>query len=379
MTPNLTDAGKNLLLRTLAGETITFTKIQLGNGPAQDAKVATELANPLLSVDFSKIEVGEEYVTLTAAFTNSIVTSGFHITEAGFFAKDPDDETKEILYALGNENVSTADYVPDNTNRIFEMEFSALLFVGTVENVAAIINNSLVYASASELTVHIENQENPHSVTKEQVGLGNVPNVSTNNQTPTYRTATTFATLVSGEKMSIAFGKIKLAIEQLILHLANRDNPHKVTAEQTGAAKKAHTHDASDINQGTLPIARGGTGVTSIAALHTLLEQKSMVCGSYVGEGGTSHFVDVGISPSAVIVLCTANPFDQRFSGIATPEFNGVISPDYAADYLSNYDTRYVTVKISPTAKGFIVNDNSAPECAHTDFYGYTYIYFAWE
>lgn len=49
MTPNLTDAGKNLLLRALTGETITFTKIQLGNGPAQDARTATGLVNPLLT------------------------------------------------------------------------------------------------------------------------------------------------------------------------------------------------------------------------------------------------------------------------------------------------------------------------------------------
>ena len=30
MTPQLTGAGKNILMRALAGETINFTKIQLG-------------------------------------------------------------------------------------------------------------------------------------------------------------------------------------------------------------------------------------------------------------------------------------------------------------------------------------------------------------
>ena len=38
---------------------------------------------------------------------------------------------------------------------------------------------------------HIADKENPHEVTKEQVGLSNVPNVSTNNQTPTYTEAAT--------------------------------------------------------------------------------------------------------------------------------------------------------------------------------------------
>ena len=142
MVPKLTASGKNLLLRALAGETITFTKIQLGNGTAQDPAEATGLANPIITVELSKIVVGTEYVTLTAQFSNSSITSGFHITEAGFFATDPDDSTKEILYALGNEDESSADYVPDKGNRILEMQFDALIFIGDAENVSAAISSS---------------------------------------------------------------------------------------------------------------------------------------------------------------------------------------------------------------------------------------------
>ena len=41
-------------------------------------------------------------------------------------------------------------------------------------------------------------------------------------------------TLSSGEKISIAFAKIKLAITTLINHLANKSNPHGVTKSQVG-------------------------------------------------------------------------------------------------------------------------------------------------
>ena len=68
-----------------------------------------------------------------------------------------------------------------------------------------------------------------------EVGLGNVPNVTTNNQTPTYTTATTLAALTSGEKLSVAFGKLSKAVSDLISHLSNTSNPHSVTAAQTGA------------------------------------------------------------------------------------------------------------------------------------------------
>lgn len=263
MVPKLTASGKNLLLRALAGETITFTKIQLGNGTAQDPAEATGLANPIITVELSKIVVGTEYVTLTAQFSNSSITSGFHITEAGFFAKDPDDSTKEILYALGNEDESSADYVPDKGNRILEMQFDALIFIGDAENVSAAISSSLVYASKEDFDKHTGDKNNPHSVTKQQVGLGNVPNLAPSDQVPTFTEATTLANIVSGEKASTLFGKIKLAISKLIDHLNNRSNPHNTTAAQVGAAAKSHTHNAQDINAGTLSALRGGTGLMS--------------------------------------------------------------------------------------------------------------------
>jgi len=71
-------------------------------------------------------------------------------------------------------------------------------------------------ATAAEVDSHIADMTNPHAVTKEQVGLGNVPNVSTNNQTPTYTEASTLTELASGEKLSVAFGKIKLAVKNVI-------------------------------------------------------------------------------------------------------------------------------------------------------------------
>lgn len=263
MVPKLTASGKNLLLRALAGEAITFTKIQLGNGIAQDPAEATGLANPIITVELSKIVVGAEYVTLTAQFTNGSITSGFHITEAGFYAKDPDDDTKEILYALGNEDESSADYVPDKGNRILEMQFDALIFIGDAENVSAAISSSLVYASKEDFDKHTADNANPHGVTKQQVGLGNVPNLAPSDQVQYFTDATALVNISSGEKNSTLFGKIKLAISKLIDHLNNRSNPHNTTAAQVGAAAKTHTHNAQDINAGTLSALRGGTGLMS--------------------------------------------------------------------------------------------------------------------
>ena len=87
----------------------------------------------------------------------------------------------------------------------------------------------------NRLTAHEANEGNPHNVTAEQVGLGNVPNKATNDLQPTYTAAETLSALSSGERLAVAFGKIAKAITDLIAHISNRANPHGVTASQAGA------------------------------------------------------------------------------------------------------------------------------------------------
>lgn len=111
----------------------------------------------------------------------------------------------------------------------------------TINNFQTNITNT-----SSSLNTHINNKSNPHAVTKAQVGLSEVPNVATNDQTPTYTEATTLEKLTSGEKLSIAFGKISKAITDFISHLANKNNPHNVTKEQVGLSNVDNT---SDINK----------------------------------------------------------------------------------------------------------------------------------
>ena len=56
---------------------------------------------------------------------------------------------------------------------------------------AAASNVTMSDGTTVEATVksHIGSQSNPHGVTKSQVGLGSVPNVATNDQTPTFSQA----------------------------------------------------------------------------------------------------------------------------------------------------------------------------------------------
>lgn len=266
MTLNLTNAGLNVLLRALAGDRIIFTKAQIGNGEAQAPATAEALSNPLLELPIQAIEVSATNATLQTKFNNNTVEAGFRHTETGIWVQNQDDDTQEVLYAYGTQPEATADYISASGDSILETQMDFLVFIGEAVNISAIISESLVYASAADLKAHVDDTDNPHKVTKKHVGLEHVPNVATNDQTPTYTAPGTLAALTSGEKLGTAMGKLARAVTELISHLKNTKNPHKVTAEEIGAAEDSHEHTATDITKGTLRVNRGGTGKGTWAA-----------------------------------------------------------------------------------------------------------------
>ena len=263
MALKLTPSGTDLLLRAIAGEVnIKFTAIQLGNG-ADAGKSAAALSNPLLTAEISSYEVGDVFVTLRTTFSNSQVSASFRATEVGVLAHDPDTADGTLLYAYQYTPEGESDYIPASADKVLETQMDVLVYIGDAENVTASISQSLVYASRAELEAHVQNKGNPHKVTAEQVGLGNVSNVSTNDQTPTYTEASALVGMKSGEKISLAFGKLAKAVSSLIAHIGTAGkNVHKETPTSIGAAPKSHKHSTTDITSGVLGLARGGTGVT---------------------------------------------------------------------------------------------------------------------
>lgn len=263
---NLTNAGINVMLRALSGDSIVFTRVKIGNGAAQNTATATDLSNPLYSIAINAITVANKKASLTVTLANSNIEAGFRLTEMGIFAQDQDDNTQEVLYAYATAPEATSDYIAESGYDVLEEDLTVDAFISNAENVSALINESLVYATKAAFDAHLEDKGNPHKVSATQVGLGKVPNVATNDQTPTYTEATSDANLTSGERLTIAMGKIARAVRSLISHLANNDNPHKVKASQVGAAARDHKHSAADVNSGTLGVPRGGTGKGSWTA-----------------------------------------------------------------------------------------------------------------
>ena len=187
----------------------------------------------------------EGYLLVTGHFNSLDVPSEMKFRELGIFAQGEDEVEK--LYAYVNDGDDAGTLMPNLSNIYSEQEITLVLAIGEAENVTAMLVPDTLYAPKSDFDAHVADNNNPHGVTKAQVGLANVPNVGTNNQTPTYTVASSLTALASGEILSTAFGKISKAVSTLISHIANKNNPHAVTRAQIGAAASSHTHYASDI------------------------------------------------------------------------------------------------------------------------------------
>lgn len=111
--------------------------------------------------------------------------------------------------------------------------------------VEASTTNGNIKINGAETAVYTHpSGTNPHGTTKSDVGLGNVPNVTTNDQTPSYTEATSLTKLTSGEKLSVAFGKISKAITDLISHIG--DSIKHITSTERTNWNSAKTHADSD-------------------------------------------------------------------------------------------------------------------------------------
>lgn len=140
----LTEKGRELLAKGLAGETITFTRMAIGDGTSLTSeRERTALVNQITTLPILNINVKRNGTCeINALLTNKSVTTGFYIKELGIFAHGNDNV--EILYAY---NTSTSpDFVPPfSANNVVEIEYVDTIIVDQVANVTAVIDPSITY------------------------------------------------------------------------------------------------------------------------------------------------------------------------------------------------------------------------------------------
>ena len=140
----LTEKGRELLAKGLAGETITFTKMAIGDGTtATSEREMTALVNQITTLQLLNVDTkGNGTCEINALLTNKSVTTGFYIRELGIFAHGNDNV--EILYAYNTS--ANADYLPPfSANNVVEIEYIDTIIVDQVENITATIDPAVSY------------------------------------------------------------------------------------------------------------------------------------------------------------------------------------------------------------------------------------------
>ena len=339
-----TKAGIEYAALTAQGKIIEFTKGKFGDGVRSTENITelTDLIHPLGELPISKKSVKNSTIITTTQFSNRVggsILPTFYLMEIGLFAKvvnadgTDDDEHPETL--IGYAFDAHGDKISGTS--LSEFIINIPLTVADVNNVTVDID-SLVYPTLKQfedevntrktedeelqnsLNVHITDTSNPHGVTAEQIGLDKVPNVATNDQTPTYSQNSSLSNITSGEKLSVSFGKIMKAIADLISHIGSKSNPHSVTKSQVGLDNVPNV--ATNDQQPTFAESGTRSNIVSGETLSTLFGKIKKFFTDLKTVAFTGSYTDLSNKPTS---MQNPNSLTLTMNGSAT-SYNGASS-----------------------------------------------------
>ena len=239
------------------------------------------------------------------------VIEAYYNSSDGAFYESYDEETEEYSDELTPESGKV--YIDMLTNVTYRWSGSVYAVIGS--DLALGETSSTAYRGDRGAIAYAHSQVtsgNPHNVTASEVGLGNVPNVATNDQTPTYTVCNSNTELTSGETLTSAFGKIAKAVSSFISHLANVSNPHSVTKSQVGLGNVENYGRTTTVTSGsTCYVSSGGvysaiSGLTSCTGTVTsvAVSVNGTTCGT-VTSNGTIALTD--IASATTLATATSN------------------------------------------------------------------------
>ena len=146
----LTNAGQALQTKVLAGATLTFTRIALGDGQLNGQPIAplTALISQKATVEVDSVRVVNTSTAQVAGFfSNADISTGFWWRETGVFAQDPD--VGEVLYGYTNAG-DAGDYIPTVADTRIEKYIYCSIAVANADTVNITIPSSDTYIPMSQ-------------------------------------------------------------------------------------------------------------------------------------------------------------------------------------------------------------------------------------
>lgn len=173
---------------------------------------------------------------------------------------------------------------------------------------------------------------NPHNVSKTDVGLGNVPNVTTDNQTPTVTEASARTNLATGDTLKTIIGKIK-----------------KYFSDLASVAFSGSYNDLS--NKPTIPAAQVNSDWNATSGVAKILNKPSLAAvatsGAYSDLSGTPTIPTV--NNSTITIKKNGTTVDSFTLNQSTGKNIDISVPTKTSD-LTN-DSGYVTTDEKVTAE----------------------------
>ena len=234
--PKFTNAGRQLQTRVIAGDTLTFTAIKLGDGTMTTEPIAalTDLIHGIITLPVHEVRRNADYAEVTGVFQNAGLSSGFYWREIGIFAADPDypnDRSHDILYCYQNA-AELAEYIPSASSAVIEKIIRVACVVGDAENVTVGLA-SQAYAKAEDLQA----LEEQHSKDVERIdnALDAVdPTKITTKAEPADGDGVMIADSADGGKAKrLLWSSVKTALGKLFVPLARKINGKALSADVT--------------------------------------------------------------------------------------------------------------------------------------------------
>lgn len=148
----VTTAGKEMIAKSQNGQTLTFTRVALGDGlieNSDDPINFTAIKNERLSANIAKYtDRGNGQFELQFRVSNKEVETGFWHREIGVMAKI--DEGPEQLYAYTTAG-NKASFLYDKTTPIEERIVNIAFVIGNAQNVQVIVNSSIIYVTLEDM------------------------------------------------------------------------------------------------------------------------------------------------------------------------------------------------------------------------------------
>ena len=234
--PKFTNAGRQLQTRVIAGDTLTFTAIKLGDGTMTTEPIAalTDLIHGIITLPVHEVRRNADYAEVTGVFQNAGLSSGFYWREIGIFAADPDypnDRSHDILYCYQNA-AELAEYIPSASSAVIEKIIRVACVVGDAENVTVGLA-SQAYAKAEDLQA----LEEQHSKDVERIdnALDVVdPTKITTKAEPADGDGVMIADSADGGKAKrLLWSSVKTALGKLFVPLTRKVNGKALTEDVT--------------------------------------------------------------------------------------------------------------------------------------------------